>query len=459
MQPRLITLRTIVAAALFGAMVTVLVSWSFALYGFSRSVLSVEGAAWPCKPPEGWPKASEFTQQYQLSWLRGALQEWESWGNHDQSSRGNYHMFVAQSGWPFLAMQSCLHRDAIGVSWYAPRDPYDNQPLYETGLTVPLHMSHAHAAGEAGWCSRRLPLRPIWLGFVINSLFAAIGYFGFAVLWRLQPQSVRKRTGNGLRRSRWTHPLTIVLLGMLLNVAVALGVWLRWQFSTTPLWLNFDQYLADEAVDQGATSLPDAMAVWPVKVPADWPDKPRWIGRLGEAFGVRGYELTSNGIPSAAIGWMHVTWGPRADDPHQQMLITQIGWPLPCLQAGELIEVAGRTPQNAEDDSQIWPTSSQIVRSPAGLGILLPNAPVPQRDRLPSPYLPLRPILLGWTVNSLVFSALLAPVLLFPGAIRTLLRRRKGRCEKCGYDLSGLPVASNCPECGHMATNGTHEQL
>jgi len=59
--------------------------------------------------------------------------------------------------------------------------------------------------------------------------------------------------------------------------------------------------------------------------------------------------------------------------------------------------------------------------------------------------------LLFWVGSPLVF---LAPYLseLRPSvfiAFRTLQRRRCGECEKCGYHLTGLPLRSLCPECGH----------
>jgi hypothetical protein len=37
-------------------------------------------------------------------------------------------------------------------------------------------------------------------------------------------------------------------------------------------------------------------------------------------------------------------------------------------------------------------------------------------------------------------------------ARRRRIRRRKGFCERCGYDLRGSPTGGNCPECGTATT-------
>lgn len=55
--------------------------------------------------------------------------------------------------------------------------------------------------------------------------------------------------------------------------------------------------------------------------------------------------------------------------------------------------------------------------------------------------MPLRPLPLGFTANTLFYAA----ILWSPGALKRWNRRRRGRCEKCGYDAAG---AGLCPECG-----------
>jgi hypothetical protein len=65
----------------------------------------------------------------------------------------------------------------------------------------------------------------------------------------------------------------------------------------------------------------------------------------------------------------------------------------------------------------------------------------------------------GWSPEYIAFP-LLAPLVIFLAAgllppylawRRGWLRRRRGLCEKCGYDLRASPV--RCPECGTVRTD------
>ncbi len=59
---------------------------------------------------------------------------------------------------------------------------------------------------------------------------------------------------------------------------------------------------------------------------------------------------------------------------------------------------------------------------------------------------PLRPIWWGFLADTVIFASIAFALLgIFP-AMRAL-RRRKGRCPQCGYDLRGA-LDAGCPECG-----------
>ena len=72
-------------------------------------------------------------------------------------------------------------------------------------------------------------------------------------------------------------------------------------------------------------------------------------------------------------------------------------------------------------------------------------------------YLPLQPICLGFAMNTLLYASVCWFLALGPSALRRALRRQKGCCLHCGYDLrggtSGASGASGgaCPECGALS--------
>jgi hypothetical protein len=61
--------------------------------------------------------------------------------------------------------------------------------------------------------------------------------------------------------------------------------------------------------------------------------------------------------------------------------------------------------------------------------------------------LPLRPIWPGFLFNTLIYAAALWGLLFTPGVLRRTVRRRRGRCTRCAYDLRGIEH-DVCPECG-----------
>jgi hypothetical protein len=62
--------------------------------------------------------------------------------------------------------------------------------------------------------------------------------------------------------------------------------------------------------------------------------------------------------------------------------------------------------------------------------------------------LPVRPIWPGVAADTAVYAGVWWLLLLAPGQLRRRLRRRRGRCTRCGYDLTGLTPGAPCPECG-----------
>ena len=110
-------------------------------------------------------------------------------------------------------------------------------------------------------------------------------------------------------------------------------------------------------------------------------------------------------------------------------------------------------------DARGWPqlsfwcvTARKIGRlpiQPAAGGIQLPDRWVMEHDRqwLRLTTLPCRPIWSGFAMNTIFYAAILWFLTLGPFAARRLIRRRRGRCIECGYDLRGAEHEV-CPECG-----------
>jgi hypothetical protein len=61
----------------------------------------------------------------------------------------------------------------------------------------------------------------------------------------------------------------------------------------------------------------------------------------------------------------------------------------------------------------------------------------------------------GFVANTLAIGAIATALLLGPGALRQMIRTRRGRCTVCAYSLAG--IASNfCPECGRVIEERKH---
>ena len=77
-------------------------------------------------------------------------------------------------------------------------------------------------------------------------------------------------------------------------------------------------------------------------------------------------------------------------------------------------------------------------------GMVWYTGPVPHRAILPC-----RPIWPGFAINTVFYAAILWLLTFGPFTARRMIRHRRGRCIKCGYDLRGHSGGGGvCPECG-----------
>ncbi len=126
------------------------------------------------------------------------------------------------------------------------------------------------------------------------------------------------------------------------------------------------------------------------------------------------------------------------------------------------------------EDARGWPMRSLVSFSAAGQEVLVSGLHVASRElsadkdlhgwridlggtqgpmNLPR-VLPLRPILLGFVIDSLSYAAILWPLICGPFALRRHIRRKRGLCVSCGYDLRHADHEV-CPECGAGANSAT----
>ncbi len=65
--------------------------------------------------------------------------------------------------------------------------------------------------------------------------------------------------------------------------------------------------------------------------------------------------------------------------------------------------------------------------------------------------IPLRPIWPGFAINTVCYAVIVWLLWSSPFAARRLVRRKRGHCIKCGYDLRGTSGGGGvCPECRHV---------
>ena len=154
---------------------------------------------------------------------------------------------------------------------------------------------------------------------------------------------------------------------------------------------------------------------WPVTPPEGWP-RPDYV-MSSRALGFRN-EGGSFGLTNGRSG------------PRWSMFIRSYGWPMLC----------GRTRDagNVKDATYFPVWSGDWFE-----GVV----PPPFLNSNPFAYncLPLEPLWPGFAANTAFYGGLVWLVGFGPFVLRRTLRRRRGCCVRCGYDLAGL---SRCPECG-----------
>jgi hypothetical protein len=219
-------------------------------------------------------------------------------------------------------------------------------------------------------------------------------------------------------RARWRTLTVFLLLGITLNVLVALTI----------------------AINPSQTSLslrdPRSTESWPLWVPPTWP---AWehLRRTHPASMYSIQHVRGFGIDMVQqVFWPNyeAAGRPAPNPPPVRIVVScdTVGLPFRSFH----VEYGAYDPN--------FQTRPRVYTRPPGI---LGGWSIPGIRPFDRP-LPLAPLWPGFALNTLFYaSALSVPFVLFQ-SFRRRHRLRRGLCPRCAYDLQGLRSAP-CPECGH----------
>ncbi len=202
--------------------------------------------------------------------------------------------------------------------------------------------------------------------------------------------------------------VVFLLLGAVVNVAVAWGCAL---WSAADDWRGSIDRSRSDALWKEARTLRISQDLW---TPRTTDASSRWTGP---------------GITETWIGSDHLV---RRENPpvlinlgnslSRRVVRRDYGWPARCLHRTDTLSIWDllnrRNASNASMAQQAW-----------------------WRDQPRAVTWP------GFLINTLVYAVVLWFLWSTPFATRRLIRKRRGRCVRCGYDLRGAEH-DVCPECG-----------
>lgn len=140
-------------------------------------------------------------------------------------------------------------------------------------------------------------------------------------------------------------------------------------------------------------------------------------------------EWTSELYPPRHPEWPPWLTLPPAGERYTAWSARAAGWPMLCLCSRTTVTADGASRTRGAIRVRAASTYKSNTRDP-GAGTL-----------------PLIPVLPGLAVNTALYGTTWWLLLFAPGELRRAVRRRRGHCPACGYDLGG-DLAGGCPECG-----------
>ena len=148
--------------------------------------------------------------------------------------------------------------------------------------------------------------------------------------------------------------------------------------------------------------------------------------------------------------WIESAWrGPglvvveeRYDDPPIEVRSYRAGWPFAALGARA---VTPRVDPSSDPTAHRWG-----IRLPAQMVLLtdyLPGKNAWGNRRKVSRVVPFFPLWPGFIASTFTYAVAIGVVWLSAWSVRRAVRRWRGRCPACGYDLQ-RDLAAGCSECG-----------
>jgi hypothetical protein len=202
---------------------------------------------------------------------------------------------------------------------------------------------------------------------------------------------------------RWAVLVAVFLCaGAVVNVLVAWGCM---------VWVP--------ASESRVVLAPHEQPSWLCTVPSHWPGSAHVVSQR-TGFGV--LFMTATRDASQAGAQLPDVWIQSS---------YSSGWPFIAMESENRVEVPG-----AGGRSDYWGYGQRYP-------LWIPGRVMDWEQSM----LPLRPVLPGFFLGTLVWAATSFGLAWGCVSLRREARRRRGRCESCGYDLSGTP-AGVCPECG-----------
>ena len=221
----------------------------------------------------------------------------------------------------------------------------------------------------------------------------------------------RKRRRGRLRPGKIiTQVIVFLLVGAIVNVAVAWGCMVAW-----PMRMDYE---GEDLIVVGRNPASDLLhASW--TVPRKLQPARLYVSAESRTGWVE-FSAVYEPDMSPEAEYFDMAW----------FSVLEAGWPCRSLR-GDF-----RSP--VEGDSHYR------------YALMIPQAFRPAHGRIVLwDYLPLFPLWPGFAINTLFYAIILWLLVPGPFVLRRLIRIKRGRCPKCGYDLRGqLPGATGCPECG-----------